>query len=271
MFQVLIEKSLLTISIISLLLLSIICQIIIGVIYQRLLRETENLSTTENKQLKQCKLKFQHCYQLNGKIPNIDVFVDKFISRLAVGSITLNMLKVIASQLVLLSVFLAGLGACIAIIEGEILFRILPYYLLALVGLYIYFAVAAVVDLQGRKEVLKINLIDYLENHLVSRMQNNALETGKMHQDGEVAASGEAAKNRKAVASGGEVRSREAAGSGGADKPKAAPEKTSPQIGQTEKGEHSILKNFAREKELKAAIAAFTEDEIEEMLKELIV
>ncbi len=80
----------------------------IGVIYQKLINETENLSTTDNKQLKLCKLKFQNCYHLNGNVPNIAVFVDEFISRLKFAYVSLSGLKLISLQLVMLSVFMSG-------------------------------------------------------------------------------------------------------------------------------------------------------------------
>ncbi len=232
MFQILLENKLLTGIILSLLLLSIICQIIIGVIYQKLIREAENLSTTENKQLKLCKLKFQNCYQMNGSVPNIAVFVDKFISRLEICHISLTGLRQIATQLVMLSVFVSGIGACVGIIAGETLFRILPYYLISIVGLYLFFSISAIVDLQVKKDNLKINLMDYLENHMLSRLKN--IE--------------ESAESRE----------------------KPVPQSFSSRTGPSPAENLPPEKN-AREKELKAAIAAFSEEEIEELLKELLI
>ena len=173
MFQILLENILLTSLIIIFILLSVAFQILIGAIYQKLIHESENLSTTENKHLKLCKLKFQNCYQLNGNVPNISVFVDKFISRLVLFRLSLNSLRHLSSQLMMLAVFVAGIGASIGIIAGETMFRLLPYYILVIVGLYIYFSVAALVDIPGRRETLKINLMDHLENHLLSRLKNN--------------------------------------------------------------------------------------------------
>ncbi|MDE5893024.1 MAG: hypothetical protein K2H45_08895, partial [Acetatifactor sp.] len=36
--------------------------------------------------------------------------------------------------------------------------------------LYLFFSISAIVDLKGKRRVLKINLVDYLENHLSGRM-----------------------------------------------------------------------------------------------------
>ena len=37
-------------------------------------------------------------------------------------------------------------------------------------GLYVYFAVSGAVDINEKKEVLKTNLIDYLENHMGNKL-----------------------------------------------------------------------------------------------------
>lgn len=39
-----------------------------------------------------------------------------------------------------------------------------------MMGLYLFFSISAIVDLKGKRRVLKINLVDYLENHLAGRM-----------------------------------------------------------------------------------------------------
>ena len=96
---------------ISLLVCSIFLMIMIGVLYQNLISETENMSSTGNKLLKQCKLKFANCYRMNSGVANISVFVDKFLNRLAVGRFSFRTLYHMSGQLMLLSVFFAGILA----------------------------------------------------------------------------------------------------------------------------------------------------------------
>lgn len=144
----------------------------IGVLYQNLITETDNMSSTANKLLKQCKLKFANCYRLNAGVANISVFVDKFINRLSIGKFSFRTLYHMSGQLMLLSVFFAGIGACLSIVAGANLGEILPYYIVSLFGLYLYFSVSTMVDVKGKMMVLKVNLIDYLENHMVNRLEN---------------------------------------------------------------------------------------------------
>lgn len=154
-----------------LLVLSILCQIIIGVLCQKLLRESDNMAVTENKLLKQCKLKFSNCYELNEGTVNIPVFVDKFMNQIRFIGISLSNMTHLSGQLMLLSVFVSGAGVCKGIIDGNTLVELLPYYIVSLFGLYAYFSVSSLVDAKGKKNMVRTNLIDYLENHLVKHLQ----------------------------------------------------------------------------------------------------
>lgn len=162
--------------ILSLLLCSIICQILLGVIYKRLIRETENMSATKNKSLQQLKLKFTSCSQLHESMPNIPVFVDKYLNQVGLGKIPAAFLKHLSGQLTLLSVLVAGIGACLGIVQEEKLLEIAPFYLISFFGLYLYFAVTSLVDLPGKINVLRTNLVDYLENHLSNRLHQTRLD-----------------------------------------------------------------------------------------------
>lgn len=180
MLTVFMEHKILSGVILLLLLLSIICQIVIGVIYQRIIRETDHMSSTGNKLLKQFKMKFANCYQLNEGVANIPVFVDRFIGKISVMRLTLTGFQHLSGQFMLLSVVAAGTGACMEIIHGETLGRTLPFYIVSFLGLYIYFSVSGLVDIQGKKEKLKINLVDYLENHMVNKLKQSQIDWAEL-------------------------------------------------------------------------------------------
>ena len=181
MFTIIYEHKLLTGLISFFLLSSIICQIVSGVIYQNMISESDNMSATENRFLKQCKQKYANYYKLNGKMVNTGVFVDKFLQKIRIAGIRLNRLNYISGQMMMLSVLITGIAICLALAAGSTLFQIIPYYLISILGLYLYFTVSGIVDISEKRKALKINLIDYLENHLVPRLETereNALEEG---------------------------------------------------------------------------------------------
>lgn len=181
MFTILFEHKLLTGFISFFLLSSIICQIAASVIYQKMISEADNMSATENKFLKQCKQKYADYYKLNGRMVNTAVFVDKFLQRICIARIPLVRMPHIAGQLMMLSILVAGIAVFLLLAAGNTLFQIIPYYLISILGLYLYFSVSGIADIQEKRKALKINLMDYLENHFTPRLETekeNALEEG---------------------------------------------------------------------------------------------
>jgi hypothetical protein len=147
-----------------------------GVLCHKLIWESENMSSTANKSLQQLKLKFSSCCQLHEGMSNISVFVDKYMNQLKIGGFSLSALKHLSGQLVLLSILISGIGACRGIIAGESILFIVPYYIISFLGLYCYFAISSFVDITGKVQILRTNLIDYLENHLANRLEQTTLD-----------------------------------------------------------------------------------------------
>ena len=152
-------------------LFGIILQIIIGNVLGHMINEAENIASTENKQLKQFKLKFVNCYKLNEGMGNVTVFVERFLEKLEVGKMKLTTMHRISGQLVLFSVFLSGIGAARSIVLGETIGQILPFYVLAFLGLYLYFVSSSFAGIEEKKLSLKFSLVDYLDNHMVGRLK----------------------------------------------------------------------------------------------------
>lgn len=181
MFTILMEHEILTGLIFFSLLLGIICQIIPGVIYQRMISASDHMAETKNKQLKSCKEKYAGHYKLNGKMVNTGVFVDKFLQKVCIARIKLSFLNHISGQMMMLSILITGLSICLSLASGSTLFQIIPYYLVSILGMYLYFSISGMVNLQEKKEILRINLTDYMENYLAPRLETekeNAMEEG---------------------------------------------------------------------------------------------
>ena len=170
MFRIFQEERVITACMLSFFAVSILVRLFLGWVYRSMIREADNMAATENKLLKQCKLKFANCYELNNGVANIPVFVDKFLNRLSFGPISFETLYHLSGQAMLLSVVCAGIGVCKSIVEGRMLGEILPFYIVRFIGLYLYFSVSTVMDIKGKKRILKVNLVDYLENHLSARI-----------------------------------------------------------------------------------------------------
>lgn len=160
-----------SIIIVLLLALSILTQLTTGILFQNMIKEADNMPTTKNKLLKKCKTKYINCFKLNGTMLNTSVFVDKFILKIRFLGISFSKLTHLAGQLMMLSVVVTGVAICLSLAAGDTLFEIIPYYMYSILGLYLYFSVSGIVDLPGKIEQLKTNLVDYLENHLMPRLE----------------------------------------------------------------------------------------------------
>jgi hypothetical protein len=274
MFVIFQQEKIMSICMFSLIGLSLLTKMLLNSLYYRMIKEADNMSTTENKLLKQCKLKFANCYQLNNGVANIPVFVDKFLNRLALGPISFESMYHMSGQMMMLSVVAAGVAICKCIIDGRMFGEILPFYIVVLLGLYAYFSLSSLVDIKGKKRILKVNLIDYLENHLSSRIhvteQDMEMLYGKVSHI-QSARSGKRSSRRtlELMPIGGRLSLTDTGGNSGTEATPSARDDT------------GILVEGLRREVRKAADAALThesgeiftkdqEKELEELLKEFL-
>ena len=153
------------------LLAGLVIRIALGMAYGRLINEADNMATTNHPVLRQWKVKYENCYQMNKGVSNTAIFVDKLISRLYWGPFSYGQWYLLSAQAVLLSVLSAGVGICMNLARGAVLTQVIPYYIIVFMGLYLFLSVTTSVDIREKKRVLKVNMVDYLENHLSSRIQ----------------------------------------------------------------------------------------------------
>ena len=151
--------------------LSIIFQTIAGVMIHVLLQESENMSMIRSNALKQCRQKYVNYYKLNGRMINTSVYVDKFIKKLKLLGIPLTRYLQLSGQMMFFFILSTGISIFLQLSFGKTLFDMVPYYLISILGLYLYFSVMSFTNLEEKKNLLKINLVDYLDNHLCPRLE----------------------------------------------------------------------------------------------------
>ena len=171
MLRVFLEERWCTAAMLVFFFIAIALKFFIGLLYETLIRESENMAVTQNAILKRWKTKFIKCFQLNGGVNNVAVFVDKCISHLTVGRLSFARIEHYSGQAQLFSVIMAGIGICRLLAGGTRPVEIIPFYLACLLELYLYFSVTAAVNIKERQRILKIQMVDYLENHLSARVK----------------------------------------------------------------------------------------------------
>ena len=148
------------IGMIAIMSISIICQIVIICYMAKIVKESERLEERPQKlgPWMEEYLKDQE------KITNIPVFVDKKIQQISIGRFTIIQIKHFSGQMLLVMIFIAGMGACIGIIKGKTLGQILPFYIVSLLAVYVHISLSGIMDLDEKKQRIRMNVTDCLQN-----------------------------------------------------------------------------------------------------------
>lgn len=156
---------------------SIVVLVFLARKYNELIKEAENMSVTKRKELKAIKTKFLNSYgsqdteeQHTEKI-NVEVFVDKAISRLKICGQRPHIWKFLSQQCLLVSIMFAGIGCFRGMIEKKSVREISPFYVLVFMAVYVYFSVLNICDFEGKQKMLALTVIEYVENHMLKRIQ----------------------------------------------------------------------------------------------------
>ena len=151
------------------------------------------MGTVKSNALKQCRQKYVNYYKLNGKMINTSVYVDKFVKKLKLLGIPLTRYIQLSGQMMFFFILSTGIRIFIQLSFGKTLFDMVPYYLISILGLYLYFSVMSLTNLEEKKKLLKINLVDYLDNYLCPRLETELSALGELKQRenaGEAASAG---------------------------------------------------------------------------------
>ena len=181
MFQILWLEKVCSIGMFAFFAVSMGVLIFLAMQYDRFIKDAENMSITKRRELKAIKTKFLNSYgrketeeerrfSIQEQI-NVEVFVDKAINRLKFCGLKVNTWRFLSGQSLLISIIFAGLGVFRGILAKMTIREISPFYLIAFLELYIFFSVVSICDYEGKDKLLRLTIIEYIENHMVNRIQ----------------------------------------------------------------------------------------------------
>ena len=159
MFQILWSENVCSIGMFSFFAASTSVLIFLAVKYNRFIKEAENMSITEDED-----------YFIQEQM-NVEVFVDKAVNKLKICGQKPHIWKFISVQLLLISIVFAGIGSFRGIIAQMSLREISPFYLIAFLELYVYFSVVSICDFEGKDKLLRLTIIEYIENQMLNRIK----------------------------------------------------------------------------------------------------
>lgn len=159
--------------------IGIVSKMIARSLYKRLLKETDNMAMTKNKNLKQLKQKLENAYRLNQNIVNTQAYLDKQLYGFRYMHISLNTWNHLSLQMVLLGLLAGGFGSFMSY-----WYRLDSYYIIlyasvgALSGLLLTF-LDSVFNIPYKQQRLANALLEYTDNSVFVRAvrENAARET----------------------------------------------------------------------------------------------
>ena len=146
-------------------------------LYKRLIKETDNMSLTKNKNLRTFKQKTENNYQMNQGIPKIKPYLERQMYDFRFMGMTLNGWNTFSNQMTFLC-FLAGGAAAF----GAYWYRTDPYYIVLYGSMGILAGLFTILVDHGagvgdKKQQLFTALDNYLENTLIYRLDQERDET----------------------------------------------------------------------------------------------
>jgi flagellar biosynthesis GTPase FlhF len=145
-------------------------------------KESDNPGAAKNKQLKHIKLKFETCYKLKIGVNNVDTFVDKNVLRHRFGGILLSTWEVLSGQVLYFSLLLVPTSALFGVFFDCGQDLILLTGTVGITTSAVLILVDKGLNLQDKKKMIRMNLLDYLENFCKVRLEQEVFNPEMLEQ-----------------------------------------------------------------------------------------
>jgi hypothetical protein len=177
MLQDIFEKNIINYTFMALCVLGLLLRIIVNLVYKKLVSESdvERLSETKNKMLTRMKKKFAACYKLKIGVNNVDIFVDKSILKYRFCGLLLSTWDNAGGQVLFLNLLLVPITAVFGVTYGCGQSLILMAGAVGILSSAILIFVDKSMNISLKKNMLRLNLLEYLNNYCKVRLENPEL------------------------------------------------------------------------------------------------
>lgn len=164
--------------------LGVFLKCLLLVVYNKLIAASENMNCTKKNWLKNMKLRFESSYQLQLSVNNVDTYVDKYVSKIKYGGLLLSTWENISGQTIGLCLLTGSFAGILGFVydcgQSQVLFTFFAGAWTAI----IVNIVDNIVNISAHRQMLRYNLIDYFENNLKVRMEQEVFhpEARKKYQ-----------------------------------------------------------------------------------------
>lgn len=181
-FQELFDKNILAILMAVFCGLGILVRAIIYGIYRNLIKASDNMANSTNKLLKLIKMKFEACYKLKIGVNNVDIFVDKYMYKYKFCGILLYTWENISGQFLILCLLTGAVGSGLAVYYECGRTAVLSTFLIGLFTSALLIIFESFLNLPAKRNVVRINIWDYLENMLKVKLEQKYFYPEKLEK-----------------------------------------------------------------------------------------
>lgn len=162
--------------------LGVLIQLLLLVIYNKLIAASENMTNPKKNWLKNMKLRFESSYHLQLGVNDVDTYVDKYVSKIKCGGLLLSTWENLSGQMIGLCLMTGSFAGVLGIVyqcgQDIVLFT----FFAGAWGAIIVNIVDNIVNISAHRQMLRFNLIDYFENNLKVRMEQEIFHPQEREQ-----------------------------------------------------------------------------------------
>ncbi len=182
MVQELFDKNIFSYIMLALCACGILLKLILNLVYSRLIKASDNMAKSKNKLTQMMKKKFETCYKLKIGVNNVDIFVDKYVFRHRFCGILLSTWENIGGQILMLCILIGSISTIVGLIYECGKQQILSTFSVGILTSGLLIFLEGLINLSGRKELIRLNMKDYLENILKVRLEQEQVSPELIEQ-----------------------------------------------------------------------------------------
>ncbi len=162
--------------------LGFLLRFIVNLVYKYLVRESDRLGETKNKTLQRMKMKFTTGYKLMIGVNNVDTFVDKNVLKYKFCRILLSTWDNACGLILYLNLLIVPIITVFGVAYGRGQDQILLVGAVGISSSGMLIIVDKFFNVAAKKKLLRLNLLDYLENICKVRVEQELLNPELIEQ-----------------------------------------------------------------------------------------
>lgn len=162
--------------------IGVLLKFVLSRIYSSLIKASENMGSAKNKLTQLMKLKFETFYKLKIGVNNVDIFVDKYVYHHKFCGILLSTWENLCGQVLMICLLIGSVGSILGLIYECGKTQILSVFSVGIIASGLLIIYDGILNLSGKKELIRLNMKDYLENFLKVRLEQQLLSPEMIEQ-----------------------------------------------------------------------------------------